>query len=55
MRKLNLSDEQQRQAVVEKMWLNYYNNTLLEKGLITQQQHRKMQTIISARKPTSAK
>ena len=48
----NLSNEQRRKSVVEKMWLNYYNNSLLEKGMITQDQHRRMQVQINSRKPT---
>lgn len=46
-----LSNEQRRKSVVEKMWLNYYNNSLLEKGMITQDQHRRMQVQINSRKP----
>ena len=38
----NLTNEQQRQVVVERMWLHYYNNTLLDKGIITETQHRRM-------------
>lgn len=45
----NLSKEQQRQVVVERMWLHYYNNTLLAKGVITEAQHRKMQAMINCR------
>lgn len=48
-----LSNVQRRQAVVEKMWLNYYNKTLLERGLITENQHRMMQVKINSRKPTA--
>ena len=48
-----LSNEQRRQSVVEKMWLNYYNNQLLDKGLITESQHRKMQIKINSRKPSA--
>lgn len=51
--KQNLTDEQRRRNVVEKMWLNYYNNTLLEKGMITPEQHRKMKISISTRKPSA--
>ena len=50
----NLSNEQRRKSVVEKMWLNYYNNSLLEKGMITQDQHRRMQVQINSRKPSTA-
>ena len=32
------------------MWLNYFNNGLLEKGLITPQQHQKMEMQIKTRK-----
>lgn len=48
----NLTNEQQRRNVVEKMWLNYFNNGLLEKGMITPTQHRKMKLHISTRKPS---
>lgn len=43
-------NEAKRRAVVEKLWLNHYNNTLLEKGLITQDQHHKMRIYIATRK-----
>ena len=49
----NLTNEQQRRNVVEKMWLNYFNNGLLEKGMITPAQHRKMTLHISTRKPSA--
>lgn len=42
-----------RRNVVEKMWLNYYNNELLAQGLITEAMHRKMKVQISTRKPTN--
>lgn len=45
------TSETAKQNIVEKMWLNYYNNILLDKGLITKEQHRKMKTYISTRKP----
>ena len=48
-----LTDEQKRRNVVEKMWLNYFNNGLLEKGMITPEQHRKMKLYISTRKPSA--
>lgn len=43
-------DEQLRRAVVEKMYLNHFNNSLLEQGIITTDQHRKMKIYISTRK-----
>lgn len=46
------SNEAKRRNVVEKMWLHYYNNTLLEMGLITQSQFRRMQAQINCRKPS---
>ena len=46
----NEENKAKRRSVVEKMWLNYFNNSLLEKGLITETQHRKMKTQISSRK-----
>ena len=44
-------EEQMRRAAVEKMYLNYFNNTLLEQGVITPEQHRKMKLQIATRKP----
>lgn len=40
MAKRVVSNEVQKQAVWEELWLNYYNDTLLKKGLITEQEHR---------------
>ena len=44
-------NEARRRVVVEKMQLNYMNNTLLELGKITPRQHRIMRNWISTRKP----
>lgn len=44
------NNEAKRRAVVERMWLNYFNNGLLEQGLITEEQHRKMKLQITTRK-----
>lgn len=47
-----LSDEGKRKcekAVVEELWLMYYNNTLRKHGLITEIEHRKMSLKISER------
>ena len=44
--------QQQKQLVIEKAWLHYYNDTLLQKGLITGVQHRKMKTKINCRRTT---
>ena len=44
-------NEARRRNVVEKMWLNYYNNELLAQGLISESMHRKMKVEISMRKP----
>lgn len=48
-----LTNEQKRRNVVEKMWLNYYNDTLLERGIITDVQHRKIKIQINSRKPSA--
>ena len=39
-----------RQAIIEKMWLQHYNNMLLAQGLITREQHKQMQLKILHRK-----
>ena len=43
--------ESAKQNAVEKMWLHYYNNSLFERGLITEIEHRKMKVSINSRKP----
>jgi hypothetical protein len=50
--KNTMSNEQLRRIVVEKMWLNYYNNQLLTQGVITPEQYKKMQTLISSKYTT---
>jgi len=37
-----MTNEQRRRIVAEEIWLRYFNDTLLQKGLITKQQHLKM-------------
>lgn len=43
-------EEQLKQAKVEKIWLNYFNDSLLEKGIITLEEHRRMETQIITHK-----
>jgi len=49
----NAENEVKKRCVVEKMWLHYFNNSLLEKGLITEAQHRKMKNQINSRKASA--
>ena len=42
--------EQMRKAAVEKMWLQYFNNHLLSQGVITPEEHRKIQVKLVTRK-----
>ena len=51
----NEKNEAAKRNVVEKMWLHYYNDELLEKGLITESQYRKMKAMINSRKSSPAK
>lgn len=46
-------NEALRRNAVEKMWLNYYNNELLARGLISESMHRKMKLEISTRRPVN--
>ena len=46
-------NEQKKQAVIEQLWLTYYNDTLFAKGLITEEQRNKMRLMIKSR--TAAK
>ena len=45
--------EPKKQAVIEQLWLTYYNDTLFAKGLITEEQRNKMRLMIKSR--TAAK
>lgn len=49
MAKRVVSNEAQKQAVLEELWLTYYNDTLLKHGLITENEHRAMLLKINAR------
>ena len=46
-------NEQRKQAVMEQLWLTYYNDTLFAKGMITEEQRNKMRVMIKSR--TAAK
>ena len=41
--------EKKKQCILEKLWLTYYNDTLLEKGVISQEEHDKMRVKIKTR------
>lgn len=41
--------EQKKQAIIEQLWLTYYNDTLFAKGLITEEQRNKMRIKIKSR------
>lgn len=41
--------EQKMESVLEKLWLTYYNDTLFEKGLITEMQRNTMRVMIKNR------
>ena len=49
----NEEKEVKKRCVVEKMWLNYFNDSLLEKELITESQYRKMKIQINSRKASA--
>ena len=44
--------EYEKQSVIEKLWLIYFNDTLYEKGLITETERNCMANKIHARKPS---
>ena len=41
--------ERQRVSVLEKLWLTYYNDTLYEKGVITEDERNRMRVRIKTR------
>lgn len=42
-------NEQKKQAIIEQLWLTYYNDTLFAKGIITEEQRNKFRMIIKCR------
>jgi hypothetical protein len=42
--------EQQINCIMEQLWLHYYNETLLNKGLITAREYLCMKRLINSRK-----
>ena len=52
-KEMKQSMNEQKQAVIEQLWLTYYNDTLFAKGLITEEQRNKMRLMIKSR--TTAK
>ena len=46
-------NEKKKQAVIEQLWLTYYNDTLFAKGVITEDQRNKLRVMIKSR--TAAK
>ncbi|MBR2867457.1 MAG: hypothetical protein IKB88_00115 [Clostridia bacterium] len=44
--------EYEKQSVIEKLWLIYFNDTLYEKGLITETERNRMANKIHAHKPS---
>lgn len=43
------TNERKKQAVVEQLWLTYYNDTLFAKGIITEEQRNRMRLMIRQR------
>lgn len=48
-------NEQKKQAVIEQLWLTYYNDTLFAKGLITEDQRNRMRLMIKCRTAAKAR
>ena len=45
-----LSNEDEKRALSEYMWLSYFNRTLRDKGLITQKEYQALQSQFLTRK-----
>lgn len=41
--------EQKKRSIMEQLWLDYYNDTLYEKGVITEDERNKMRIMIKSR------
>lgn len=49
----NQTNEQRKKQVAEQIWLLYYNETLYEKGLITETERNRMRNKINALAPST--
>lgn len=49
MEKAQDMNDQKKKAIIEHLWLTYYNDTLLAKGVITEAQHNKMRVMVNRR------
>lgn len=52
--KSKLTNEQRRKEMAEKLWLNYFNDTLFQQGIITEAERNRIKNKINSRKPSSA-
>lgn len=50
MQEKNNKQNQQCRQVAEELWLNYYNNVLYERNIITEQERNRMSILINNRK-----
>lgn len=47
--KKRLSAEQQKKLMAENLWLHYFNQVLLEKGMITEEERNRIANMIASR------
>lgn len=47
--------EQKKRHAAEQIWLHYYNQTLFEKGLITETERNRMKNLINGLAPSTTK
>ena len=47
-----VTTEQKKKEMAELMWLNYFNQTLFEKGIITENERNRIKNNISRRRPS---
>lgn len=45
----------EKQNVIDKLWLNYFNDTLFDKGLISEDDRNRMRNRINQRKPQATR
>jgi len=45
--------QEQKKRMVEKLWLNYFNQILYQKGFLTEGQRNRLKLIIDSREPSA--
>lgn len=49
MSNVQVYNKEQKRSIAEQIWLQYYNQVLFERGMITEEEHNRMANRVNAR------